>query len=200
MLAQVVERIRGRAGVNAFDGVLRRLFRGLLLQAFAPVKNGQIVMRGQIVRIDGLQRLELCNGLLGAILLVVRDAEFAARIAAIGILRDNFFQVGFLGRSVARAALDQREIVKGTSIVRMQHQRHLQRRARIIVLLPVQIVEAYVDEAVLVAGIELDHMLEGIERVLMLQLVQQADAHVVPAHPVGIVAGLRRVRAHSVRY
>ena len=62
----------------------------------AAVEDGEIVVRGQIVRIDSLQRLELFHGFVVAMLLVIGDAQFAARIARLRILRDHLLQIGDL--------------------------------------------------------------------------------------------------------
>ena len=88
--------------------------------SFAAVEDGEVVVRGEIVRIDGLQRLELRHGIVGPVLLVVGDAELAARIAGLRILRDDFFEIGDSQLRDAFAALDERQIVERAGIVRMQ--------------------------------------------------------------------------------
>jgi hypothetical protein len=64
-------------------------------------------VRGQIVRIDRLQRLELLHRLIGAVLLVVRDPKLAPCVARLRILRDHLLQIGNLGFGVPLPALDQ---------------------------------------------------------------------------------------------
>ena len=105
--------------VDALGGVLRGLFRGLLLHALAAIQDGKVVVRGKIVGIDGLQCLELLHRLVAAMLLVVGDAKLAARIAGFGILRDDLLQVGDLSLGMARSPLHQRHVVERPSIVRM---------------------------------------------------------------------------------
>src|ERR1700723_1117724 len=74
MLAQKIERIRGSLGVDSFGDIQSGLRGSFGLQSFAAVQNGEIVVRGQIVRINGLQRLKLCHGVIRAMLLVVGNA------------------------------------------------------------------------------------------------------------------------------
>ena len=87
-------------------------------------------MRGEIVGIDGLERFELAARISGAVLLVIRDAELAARIARFGILRNDIFEIGDFLVAVALAALDQGQVVKCARIVGFESESLLKQRAR----------------------------------------------------------------------
>ena len=86
MLAQKIERIGWSLGVDSLGGIQGGLFIGLGLHALAPIQDGKIVVRSQIVGIDGLQRFKLSDGVIGVMLLVVGDAKLTARIARLRIL------------------------------------------------------------------------------------------------------------------
>ena len=66
------------------------------------------------------------HGFGGTVLLVIRDAEFAARIAGVGVLRDHLLQVGDLRFGMTLPALHQRQVVEGASIVRLEGERLFQ--------------------------------------------------------------------------
>ncbi len=54
MLAQKIEGIGRSRRIDALRSVESGLFRGLGLHPLATIKNGEIVMRGQVVGIDRL--------------------------------------------------------------------------------------------------------------------------------------------------
>ena len=117
MFAEVVEGVGGSAGVDVLHGVLCGLICGLLAHAEAAVEDGEVVVGGEVVGVDGLQGLEGGDGVVDAVGLVVGDAEFAEGIAGLRVLGDDFFEVGDGGLGVALAAFDDGEVVEGASVV-----------------------------------------------------------------------------------
>jgi hypothetical protein len=56
VLPQVFERVGAGSGIVLLIGEVGGLLGGLVLQAQAAVQDGQVVMRGEVVRVDGLDR------------------------------------------------------------------------------------------------------------------------------------------------
>ena len=165
---------------------------GFLLHAEATVEDGEVVVSGEVVGVDGLQGLEGDDGVVDAVGLVEGDAELAEGIAGLRVLGDDGLQVGDGGFGMALAALDDGEVVEGAGAVGLEGQGALERGAGFAIFFPLDEVEAEVGEAVGVVGTELSDVLEGLHGVIVLKLVEVADAEVVPAHPVGVVGGERR--------
>src|SRR5260370_27705167 len=89
MFAKKIERIRGSLGIDPLGGIQSGLRGGLGLHGLATIQDGEIIVGCEIVRIDGLQGLKLGHGVIGVMLLVIGDAQFAPRIARLRILFDN---------------------------------------------------------------------------------------------------------------
>ncbi len=141
MLAQKVQRICWSGWINSLDRIQRSFHFSLVLHPFAPIQDRQIVMRGEIVGINGLQRLELRHGVIGTMLLIVGNSKLTASVAAIGILRNYFFKIGDLGVGVAGTALNESHVVQRPCIIRLQCERLLERLAGLIVFFPFDVGE-----------------------------------------------------------
>ena len=118
MLAQKLQRVSRRAGIHLLGGKQRRLLGGFFLHAHAAIHDGQVVVRGQIVGIDGLQSLELLSGFVVAVPLIVSDPQFAPRVARLRILLHHPLQVGHLLIEMPFAPFHQRQVVERAGIVR----------------------------------------------------------------------------------
>src|SRR5271165_3295524 len=105
------------AGIDSLSRVQRGFFRCLLLHTLAAIQDRKIIVCSQIVRIDGLESLELLHSLIAAMLLIERDAKLAAGIARVGILRHHLLQIGDLSLGVSRPPLYQRHVVECASVV-----------------------------------------------------------------------------------
>ena len=80
VLAEIVERISWRAGIDSPGGVKSHFLSRLLLHALAAIEDCQIVVRGEVVGIDSLESLELLHGFVTAMLLIIGNAQLAAGI------------------------------------------------------------------------------------------------------------------------
>src|SRR5579875_2426390 len=78
VFTQIVERVSGRTGIDLLGGEQGGLLGGFLLHPEPAIDDGQTVVSREIVGIDRLQGFKLLFRLLVFMLLVVRDAEFAA--------------------------------------------------------------------------------------------------------------------------
>src|SRR5580658_9270040 len=107
MDAQIVERVSGCAWVDLLIYEHGLLFRGFFFPAHAAVNDGEVVVRGDVVRVDFLQGLELLKSGLVVVFLVVSDAQFATGVARVGEHFNHLLEVGDLAFGVAGAALQQ---------------------------------------------------------------------------------------------
>ncbi len=102
-------------------------------------------------------------------------------------------EVGDLLLCVAGASLQQTIVVERAGVVRIDRKRFADRRARRFVLLPDNLGESNVGVAVDIIVAQLDHFSEGSDGLRILELIEQRDAEIIPAHPVGIVGRVRRL-------
>src|SRR6202789_1165230 len=192
MLTQVIEGVCRRRGVDSFYRVEGSFLCRLLLHTHASIQNRKVVVRSEVIRIDGLKRLELLHGFVAAVLLIVRDTELSASISRVRILRDHLLQVGDLSFGMPLPAFDKSEIVESPSVIRTERKRLLERSACLGILLPFNESDSNVDIAILVIRAQSNDVLKRIHRLVVLQLVEVPYADIIPAHPLRIVCRKRR--------
>ena len=119
VITEIVQRIGRRAGVNSLGGVECGFFGCLLLQSHPSIKDRQVIVSRQVVRINRLQRFELLQSFIAAMLLIVADAKLPPRVPRLRILRNNLFQIGNLQFGMPLPAFYQRQVIERPRIVGM---------------------------------------------------------------------------------
>src|SRR5450631_4150260 len=185
---QEVERISRSTRINFFQLVEGKLLLSLVLHAHAAIEQGKVVVGCQVIRIDGLQRLELLQRLFRAVLLIVGHSQFAPRVPRLRELLDDFFQVRNLSVIVSVAPLDERMIEGCAWVTMTDPQSGIEGSSSRAEFLPSDVGEPYVGITVRVVRPQLDHFTECVNRFGVLQLIQIGDTEVVPPHPIWIVA------------
>ena len=135
-LRRNIEGVGAGGGIVFLVGELGGLDGGLLLFAEAPVEDGELVVRGEIVGIDGLELLVLSAGVGIVVRLVVGEAEFAEAVFGQRILGEHGLQVGDRFLDLAGVALDEGAIVEGAGIAGKKRESLREMGLGVVVALP----------------------------------------------------------------
>ncbi len=105
VLAEIVEGVAVGGGIVFLIGEDGGLFGGFIFDAETAVQDGEDVVSGEIVGIDGLDDLVLGASLRIFVLLVEREAEFAVGVAGARERLGDEAQIGDSAVEIALVAL-----------------------------------------------------------------------------------------------
>ena len=117
MFAKVFECERAGGGVVFLIGEVGSFDGGLILYAKSAIENGEVVVGGEIVGIDGLNVFVLGSREVVLVLLVEGESELAMGVAGLRELSDDLLQIGDRFVDFTLIALDQREVIEGARVV-----------------------------------------------------------------------------------
>ncbi len=189
VLPEELEGVDAGGGVVFLIGELGGLDGRLLALAQTPVDDGERVVGGEVVGVDGLKLFVGIAGVGVIVGLEVTEAELAESIFGAGIFGEHGLEVGDGFAVVAGVALDEGAVVEGARVAGEQGEGLGEVGAGVGVALPGDFNDSHVGVGVGVVGAEGSDALEGVDGVLVLLGVEQSDAVVVPAHPLGVFIG-----------
>ena len=186
MLAKVLEGEGAGGGIVFLVGEGCGLYGCFVLHAEPPVEDGEVVVRGEIVGVDGLDALIFCSRLLILVLLIEGEAEFTVGIARLRKLRCNLLKICDGIVDVSLIALDESEVIERAGIVFCQLEGLLQVGKSVVVFFPLDQGDGDVGGSVGVVGAEFCDVLEGVHAGGVLLRIEEGDAVVIPTHPLWI--------------
>ena len=138
VLAEELEGVGAGGGIVLLVGEGCGFAGGLFFHAETTIDDGEDVVRGEVVGIDGLEVFVLDAGFVVFALLVEGEAEFAVGVAGAWELGDDFAEVGDGVIEVALIAFDESEVVEGAGVVGAELERLVESGAGVVVALPVR--------------------------------------------------------------